>query len=146
MRGRPIESDDYVLMGMMAEYCFVIEARKAGVACPGMVLERRFYFDGDVDFTINGNRIAVEASRRAMHLYVAAGSMHADVYVLAHYFSERRVGPLGWTTAADLCALTPDESPAGVLSHAMPVEDLRPMVDLWALLRDTDIATGAARA
>ncbi|MBK6770515.1 MAG: hypothetical protein IPG72_16165 [Ardenticatenales bacterium] len=61
MIGRPIESDDYVLMGMMAEYCFVIEARKAGFACPGMVLERRFYFDGDLDFTMNGKRIAVKA-------------------------------------------------------------------------------------
>jgi len=138
-RNRPL-SDNYEDIGLAGEWEF---GRWCGIfpnTKPGK--DGGYDFELPVVFTVD-----VKTSRKGDYLLVEEGKVKADIYVLVHYQEKETVdidarevwytgaGELvGWTFATAIKAKSPRDTGRGVVNHAVPANELRPMVELERMM------------
>lgn len=122
-RNRPLSSD-YEEVGVVGEWAFA-------EFC-GLMPNTRGGKDGGKDFEIPVVfTVDVKTSKRGDVLLVEAGKVKADIYVLAHY-AEGGDGCslVGWAFATQVKAIPAVDTGRGIVNHALPAVQLRPMAEL----------------
>jgi hypothetical protein len=129
-RNRPL-SNNYEEVGVVGEWEF-------GRLCGQMPKEPStrggdggWDFEVPVVFTVD-----VKTSRKGDVLLVEQGKLKADIYVLAHYAGDGDGETIlaGWAFATQLKSVPPVDTGRGVVNHALPVAQLRPMAELERMM------------
>lgn len=129
---RPL-SDDYQLIGLLGQWQFSLESGMP------MDLSIRHQGDGGQNFTTSaGKTIGVSTARKALYLLREAYKPGSDIHVLAQVSSDLTTAALiGWEfdSVMRLCPVRTMGS-HHIQNHVMLAQDLRPMADLFALLKE----------
>lgn len=128
-RNRPL-STDYEEVGVVGEWAFA-------EFC-GLMPNTKGGRDGGKDFEVPVVfTVDVKTSKKADVLLVEAGKVKADIYVLAHYTAADEEEPahlVGWAFATQVKAVAPVDTGRGVVNHAIPAVQLRPMAELERMM------------
>ncbi len=139
-RNRPL-SNNYEGVGLEGEFEF---GRFCGLMPrmkPGRGGDGGYDFELPVVFTVD-----VKTSRKADVLLVESGKVKADIYVLAKYDDEETIckddgelvgtaaSLLGWCWSTHVKSKPPVDTGRGIVNHAIPVEELRPMEELQKMM------------
>jgi hypothetical protein len=120
---RPL-STGYEQVGIAGEQAF---AREFGIEWDR---ELRPGGNGGSNFRYRGKRVNVYTARKPLNLIVEKGKATADIYVLAGY-RDGSARLIGWATKRMvLDAPVKDVGGFGIMSHAIPFEDLFAMSEL----------------
>jgi len=134
---RPL-SADYELVGIAGEEAF------AALWGQPRNRERLPEGDGGIDFIVwlfvpgpGGDRrftLDVKTARIPKHLFVEVGHVTCDLYVQASYDDATETATLiGWEWGRNVLKVAPRPiGNNGVINHAIPARDLRPMSELLA--------------
>lgn len=125
-RNRPLSSN-YEELGVMGEWAFA-------EFC-GLMPNTRGGGDGGKDFELPVVfTVDVKTSRKGDVLLVEAGKVKADIYVLAHCNDDTAPRLVGWAFATQLKAIPAIDTGRGVINHALPASQLRPMEELERMM------------
>lgn len=138
-RNRPL-TEGYEEIGMLGEWEF---GRWSGIfprTKPGG--DGGYDFQVPVVFTVD-----VKSSKRGDVLFVEAGKVKADIYVLAHVaygeevevdsrtvWADPRTKLVGWCFASQVKAMPAKDSGRGIINHTLSASELRPMEELRRMM------------
>ena len=119
---RPL-SRDYEYIGLKGEELL------AAILGTDIDEEDRPAGDNGVDARKSGYTYDIKTARKPYNLLVEQGKCNADIYILARYDDTTdSATPIGWELGLIIKDTIPrDVGGYGIISHAIPADELRPM-------------------
>lgn len=133
-------SDNYEDVGLAGEWEFG--------AFSGLFPKTKVGGDGGIDFELPVVfTVDVKTSKKGDYLLIEEGKVKADIYVLAHYnetatqegdsdsyITSAKTSLLGWAFATHVKSVAARDTGRGIINHAIPVKELRPMDELAKMM------------